>query len=100
MYIKKDDIVKVISGKDKGKTGKVLSAQPKKNRVVVEGINIVKKHVKPSQTNPQGGVLEVEAPIYAAKVALVDKNGKATRIGYKFENGKKIRVAKTTGEEI
>lgn len=100
MYIKKDDVVKVISGKDKGKTGKVLVAQPKKNRVVVEGINIVKKHVKPSQTNPQGGVLEVEAPLHVSKVALVDKNGKATRIGYKIENGKKIRVAKTTGEEI
>lgn len=100
MYVKKDDIVKIISGKDKGKTGKVLVAEPKKNRVVVEGVNIVKKHVKPSQTNPQGGVLEVEAPMHVSKVALVDKNGKATRIGYKFENGKKIRVAKTTGEEI
>ncbi len=97
--IKKGDTVKVIAGKDKDKQGKVLVVDPKKNRVVVEGINMVSKHTKPNAANQQGGIIEKEAPIDISNVMYLH-NGKATRIGYKFENGKKVRVAKSTGEVL
>lgn len=98
MHVKKGDKVKVITGKDKGKTGIVLAAFPKKNRVIVEGVNIVKKHAKPSQENPQGGILDIEAPIHASNVMPLDpKTGEPTRVGYKIENGKKVRYAKKSG---
>lgn len=102
MHVKKGDTVIVITGKDKGKKGRVLAAYPKKERVLVEGINLVKKHARPSQANPQGGILTQEAPIHVSNVALIDpKSGKPTRIGYKvLENGKKVRVAKKSGEII
>jgi len=102
LHVKKDDTVIVITGKDKGKKGRVLAAYPRENRVLIEGVNLVKKHAKPSQANPQGGILNQEAPIHASNVMLVDpKSGKATRVGYKvLENGEKVRVAKKSGEVI
>lgn len=102
MHVKKGDTVIVITGKDKGKKGRVLAAYPKKDRVLVEGINLVKKHTRPSQANPQGGIVTQEAPIHVSNVSLVDpKSGKPTRIGYKvLDNGKKVRVAKKSGEVI
>ncbi|TLS35508.1 50S ribosomal protein L24 [Pseudalkalibacillus caeni] len=99
MHVKKGDKVQVISGKDKGKQGVILEAYPKKDRVIVEGINVVKKHSKPSQANPQGGIVEQEAAIHVSNVMPVDpKTGEPTRVGYKEENGKKVRVAKKSGE--
>ncbi len=101
MHVKKGDKVMVITGKDKGKTGTVLVAFPKKDRVIIEGINIVKKHAKPSQGNPQGGILEMEAAIHVSNVMLVDpKTNEPTRVGYKVEDGKKVRVAKKSGESL
>lgn len=101
MHVKKGDKVVVITGKDKGKTGTVLAAFPKKDRVLVEGINVVKKHAKPSQMNPQGGIISQEASIHVSNVMLLDpKSNEATRVGYKTENGKKVRVAKKSGEVL
>lgn len=96
MHVKKGDQVQVITGKDKGKQGVILKAMPSKNRVIVEGVNVMKKHAKPSQGNPQGGILEIEAPIHASNVMPIDpKTGKPTRVGYKVVDGKKVRVAKS-----
>ncbi|WP_077324034.1 50S ribosomal protein L24 [Virgibacillus siamensis] len=101
MHVKKGDKVKVISGKDRGKQGTILEAYPKKDRVLVEGINMVKKHAKPSQDNPQGGILNQEAPIHVSNVMLVDpKSGEPTRIGYQVKDGKKVRIAKKSGEAV
>ncbi|MCZ8523761.1 MULTISPECIES: 50S ribosomal protein L24 [Paenibacillus] len=102
LHVKKEDTVIVITGKDKGKKGRVIAAFPRENRVLVEGVNMIKKHAKPSQQNPQGGILNQEAPIHVSNVMLVDpKSGQATRVGYKvLENGKKVRVAKKSGEVI
>ncbi|EAE8319623.1 50S ribosomal protein L24 [Listeria monocytogenes] len=101
MHVKKGDKVKVITGKDKGKSGKVLAAFPKKDRVLIEGINMVKKHTKPSNINPQGGILNVEAPIHVSNVMLIDpKTGEPTRVGYEVKGYKKVRVAKKSGEVI
>ena len=97
--IKKDDMVKIIAGKDKDKTGKVLSVDTKKNEVVVEGCNMVTKHTKPSQTNQNGGIVHQEAPIDISNVMYVHK-GKTTRVGFKIDGDKKVRVAKSTGEVI
>lgn len=100
MKIKKGDQVVVLSGDDKGKTGEVVKAMPKEGKVVVQGINLVKRHTKPSQTNP-GGIVTKEAPINVSNVAVVDpKNGKATKVGYKEENGVKVRFARKSGEVI
>ena len=96
MHVKKGDKVKVISGKDKGKTGIILAAYPKQNRVLVEGVNVVKKHSKPSQANPQGGIISQEAPIHVSNVMPIDpKTGNPTRVGHKVVDGKKVRVAKS-----
>lgn len=101
MHVKKGDKVMVISGKDKGKTGLILAAYPKNNRVLVEGVNIVKKHSKPSQANPQGGIMSLEAPVHVSNVMPIDpKTGEPTRVGYKVEDGKKVRVAKKSGEVL
>ena len=100
--LKKGDNVIVLSGKYKGKTGKVVATHPTENKVTVEGINIVKKHVKPSRSNPQGGIIEMTKPIWVSKVAIVDPSTKkASRIGYSVaKNGEKTRVFKQSGKEI
>ena len=97
--IKKGDTVKVIAGKDNGKEGKVISVDQKNHKVLVEGVNVVTKHVKPSQANPEGGIIQKEAPIDISNVMYVHK-GKATRVGFKIEKDKKVRYAKSTGEVI
>lgn len=99
LKIKKGDTVKVIAGKDNGAEGKVLSVSAKTGKVVVEGVNKVSKHAKPSQANPNGGIIEKEAPIDISNVMLVFK-GKAVRVGFKMDGDKKVRVAKKTGEVI
>ena len=99
MKIKKGDTVKVIAGKEKDKEGKVLSVDKKNGRVVVEGVNMVTKHVKPSAANQDGGIVQKEAALDVSNVMYVH-NGKPTRIGFKFENDKKVRYAKSTGEVI
>ena len=95
--IKKGDTVKVIVGKDKGREGKVTAV--KNGKVIIEGINKVTKHTKPSQANPQGGIVKQSAPIDMSNVMYVSK-GKASRVGFKFQDGKKVRYAKATGEVI
>ena len=101
MIVKTGDKVKVITGKDKGKEGVILKAFPKKDRVIVEGMNMMKKHQKPSSMNPQGGILETEAPIHVSNVMLIDsKTGEPTRVGFKVVDGKKVRVSKKTGEVL
>lgn len=99
MKIKKGDTVKVIAGKDKDKEGKVLAVNIAKNTVLVEGVNMVTKHAKPSMANQQGGIINKEAPIDLSNVMYVHK-GTATRIGFKMDGEKKVRVAKSTGEVI
>ncbi|MBD3948958.1 50S ribosomal protein L24 [Tuanshanicoccus lijuaniae] len=99
MRIKKGDKVQLIAGKDKGKQGTVIKTLPKQDRVVVEGLNIAKKHVKPSQ-NGTGGIEEFPAPIHVSNVMLVDSKGEATRVGYRFEDGKKVRYSKKSNETI
>jgi large subunit ribosomal protein L24 len=98
--IKKGDNVILLAGKDKGRTGTVLAVYPKDERVLVEGLNIVKRHTKASQSDPQGGIKTKEAPVHLSNVANVDSNGKATRVGFRMEGDKKVRFAKTTGEVI
>ncbi|MBF0709917.1 MULTISPECIES: 50S ribosomal protein L24 [unclassified Gemella] len=101
MFIKKGDKVVVITGKDKGKVGIVKEALPKEDRVVVEGVNIVKKHTKSSQEAPQGGRIEFEAPVHVSNVMLQDpETGKPTRVGFEVKDGKKVRISKKSGKEI
>ena len=101
MKIKKDDKVVVLSGKDKGKMGKVLVADPKGMKVIVEGVNVATKHQKPMGQGKEGGIIKVETPIYASKVQLVcPKCGKGTRVAHKLADGKKVRVCKKCGAEI
>ena len=101
MFVKKGDKVKVITGKDKNKEGDVLAAFPKQDKVIVEGVNVVKKHQKPNQAAPQGGILEVEAPIHVSNVMVIDpSNGEATKVAFKEVDGKKVRVSKKTGEVL
>ena len=101
MNVKKGDTVIVLSGKDKGKQGKVLIADPKAMKVVVEGVNVATKHQKPQRQGQDGGIIKVETPIYACKVQVVcPKCGKATRIAHKVEGGKKTRVCKHCGAEL
>lgn len=95
--IKKGDTVKVITGKDKGKEGKVVAV--KNGKVTVEGVNTVTKHAKPSQANPNGGIIHQEAPIDISNVMYVNK-GKVTRVGFKMDGDKKVRIAKSTGDVI
>ena len=101
LHVKTGDLVYVISGKDKGKTGKVLKVFPKKGKVVVEGINMITKHMKPTPIHPQGGVVTKEAAIFSSKVMLFDeKAGKPTRVGHKVVDGKKVRYSKVSGEVL
>ena len=97
--IKKDDLVKVIAGKDKDKQGKVISVDTKKNKVLVQGCNMITKHSKPNAANPQGGIVNQEAAMDISNVMLV-VDGKATRVGFEVKDGKKVRVAKATGKVI
>ena len=98
--IKTGDNVVVLTGKDKGKSGNVVRVFPKEERVVVGGLNMVQRHTKPTQADPQGGIKHKEAPLHVSNVAVVDSKGKATRVGFRMEGDKKVRVAKTTGEVI
>ena len=99
--IKKGDRVVVLTGKDKGRSGQVLQVLPKENRVLVSGVNMVKRHTKPSQGDPQGGIKNKEATLHISNVAYVDpKSGEATRVGFKMDGDKKVRVAKKSGEVI
>ena len=102
LHIKKNDTVVVLAGQDKGKTGKVLKVLVDENRALVEGVNMVSKSTKPSAKNPQGGIVKQEAPIHISNLSLVDpKSGKPTPVGIKVaEDGKKVRIAKKSGEEI
>ena len=102
VHVRSGDTVVVLSGKDKGKQGKVLQVSPKERKVIVEGLNIATKHVKPRRQGEQGGIVEAEAAMYASKVQLVcPKCGKATRIAHKIlDDGSKVRVCKSCEEEI
>lgn len=99
MKIKKGDKVVILSGDDKGKTGEVLKALPKEGKVVVQGVNLVKRHTKPSQTTP-GGIVTKEAAIHVSNVAIATAEGKPSKVGYKMDNGTKVRIARKTGEVI
>ena len=100
MRIKTGDIVEVISGDDKGKQGKVLNFNPKTQRILIEGVNFIKRHSKPSQQNQQGGIVEREASLHISSVMLV-VSGNKTKVGYRFlDNGKKVRFSKKTNEDI
>ena len=99
MKIKKGDMVKVIAGKDKDKEGKVIAVNQKDGKVLVEGVNMLTKHTKPSVANQNGGIIHQEGPIDISNVMYVHK-GKATRVGFKMDGDKKVRVAKSTGEVI
>ena len=99
MKIKKGDTVKVIAGKDKGKEGKVLAVNAKNNTVLVENVNMVTKHSKPSMANQNGGIINKEAPLHISNVMLV-VDGKATRVGFQMDGDKKVRIAKATGKVI
>jgi large subunit ribosomal protein L24 len=98
--IKKGDRIVVLTGKDKGRQGNVLKVYPTEQRVMVEGLNMVQRHTRPTQTDPQGGIKNKEASIHVSNVAIVDSQGKATRVGFRVEGDKKVRFAKTTGEVI
>lgn len=100
LKIKKGDKVVVLSGASKGTKGSVLRVLADKSKAIVEGVNVIKKHTKPNAENPQGGIVETEAPIYLNKLALMDSDGKPTRIGYEMKDGTKVRVAKSNGKEI
>ena len=99
LKIKKDDMVRIIAGKDKGKDGKVLSVDVAKHKIVVEGCNVITKHTKPGAGNPQGGIVKVEAAMDISNVMLL-ADGQPTKVGFKIEDGKKVRVAKKTGKVI
>ena len=98
--IRRGDRVVLLTGKDKGRTGQVSKVLPKDGRVFVSGLNLVQRHTRPTQFDPQGGIKNKEAPIHVSNVAIVDSKGKATRVGFRMEGDKKVRFAKTTGEVI
>jgi large subunit ribosomal protein L24 len=98
--IKKGDRVVVLTGKDKGREGAVLRVFPKEQRVLVQGLNVVQRHTRPTQFDPQGGIKNKEAPLHVSNVAIVDSKGKPTRVGFRMDGDKKVRFAKTTGEVI
>ena len=101
MFLKTGDKVRVITGKDKGKEGTIKKTLAKENRVIVEGINKIKKHQKPSNSNPNGGIVDAEAPIQASNVMLiVPSTNEPTRVGFKVVDGKKVRIAKKSGKQI
>ncbi|MBA3811961.1 MAG: 50S ribosomal protein L24 [Caulobacteraceae bacterium] len=98
--IKKGDRVVLLAGRDKGRSGQVTKVLPKDGRVFVSGLNLVKRHTRPSQGDPQGGIKTKEASVHVSNVAVTDSNGKPTRVGFRMEGDKKVRFAKTTGEAV
>lgn len=100
LKIKSGDTVKVVAGDHKGSEGKVLTVLIEKNKAIVEGVNMVKKHTKPSAQNPQGGIIEKEAPIHISNLSLLTSKGETTRIGYRMEGDKKVRYSKKSNEVI
>ena len=101
MKLKKNDTVVIIAGKDKGKSGKIVKIDHKRERVIVQGANMVKKAMRKKTAQDKGGIMEIEAPIHVSNLMYLTSKGEATRIGYKFdEDGNKVRFAKKTGEEI
>jgi large subunit ribosomal protein L24 len=100
LKLKTGDLVRVIAGDHKGSEGKVVSLLINKNRAIVEGVNIVKKHMKPNSKNPQGGIVEKEAAVHISNLSLITSKGEVTRVGYKIEDGKKIRFSKKSNELI
>ena len=98
--IKRDDNVLVIAGEHKGSTGRVIKVINDQNKVIVEGVNVIKKHSKPSAQNPQGGIVEKEAPIHVSNLSLTTPDGQATRVGYRLEDGNKVRFAKKNNEVV
>ena len=98
--IKKGDRVILLAGKDKGRGGQVIKVLPKDGRVVVSGLNLVRRHTRPTQADPQGGIKTKEASVHVSNVAIADANGKPTRVGFRIDGDKKVRVARTTGEVI
>jgi large subunit ribosomal protein L24 len=98
--IKKGDRVVVLAGRDKGRQGEVMQVFPKEERLIVQGLNLVKRHTRPSQTDPQGGIKTKEAPLHISNVAYVDGDGSPTRVGFRIEGDKKVRYAKKSGEVI
>lgn len=98
--LKTGDTVKVVAGENKGQQGVIKKVLREKNKAVVEGVNMVSKHQKPSASNPQGGIVEMEAPLHISNLSLLDKDGNTTRVGYRVEDGKKVRFAKTNKEVI
>ena len=98
--IRKGDRVVVLTGRDKGRQGAVSKVFPKESRVLVDGLNMVQRHTRPSQGDPQGGIKNKEAPLHVSNVAVVDSKGKPTRVGFRMDGDKKVRFAKTTGEVI
>ena len=98
--IRKGDRVVLLAGKDKGRSGQVTKVLPKDSRVFVAGLNLVQRHTKPTQADPNGGIKSKEASVHVSNVAIADANGKPTRVGFRMEGEKKVRVAKTTGEVI
>lgn len=100
LKIKSGDTVRVIAGDHKGQEGKVQKVLIEKNKAIVEGVNMISKHEKPSASNPQGGIKEKEAPIHISNLSLIDKSGETTRVGYREEDGKKVRFSKKSNEVI
>ena len=100
LKIKTGDTVRVIAGDHKGSEGKVLTVFIEKNKAIVEGVNMIKKHMKPSAENPQGGIVEKEAALQISNLSLINSKGEATRVGYRMEDGKKVRYAKKSNEVI
>ncbi|MGA0373420.1 MAG: 50S ribosomal protein L24 [Flavobacteriaceae bacterium] len=98
--IKRDDKVLVIAGEHKGSEGRIVKVIHDQNKAIIEGVNVIKKHTKPSAQNPQGGIIEKEAPIHISNLSLVTSNGEATRVGYRLEDGKKVRFAKKNNEIV
>ncbi len=98
--IRKGDKVVLLAGKDKGKSGAVLKVMPKENRVLVLGLNLVKRHTAPTQADPTGGIKTKEASVHLSNVAIADANGKPSRVGFRIDGDKKVRVAKTTGDTL
>ena len=98
--IKKGDTVRVITGSHKGSEGTVMSVSSEINKAIVEGVNMIKKHNKPNAQNPQGGITEKEAPLHISNLSLLTSDGKTTRVGYRVEDGSKVRVAKKTDEVV